>query len=142
MTRRRGARSAVIAVVTGLIVVLLAALVVAGGGDSTAPVAPISAEPVGTPNIATIAASALPKQGHDTLALIAAGGPFPYKQDDGLFANREGRLPKQSRTYYREYTVKTPGAGNRGARRIVTGSRGERYYSADHYETFHRIVAG
>ena len=31
---------------------------------------------------------------------------------------------------------------SRGARRIVTGSRGERYYSADHYETFHRIVAG
>ena len=43
------------------------------------------------------------------------------------------------RVRYREYTVKTPGARNRGARRIVCGKPVECYYSADHYQTFKRI---
>ena len=41
-----------------------------------------------------------------------------------MFGNRERLLPKRSRGYYREYTVKTPGAKDRGARRIVAGSAG------------------
>jgi ribonuclease T1 len=74
-----------------------------------------------------------------TLALIAQGGPFPHDKDGSVFSNREGRLPAQPRGYYREYTVPTPGAKNRGARRIVRGKGGETYYTSDHYKTFTRI---
>jgi ribonuclease T1 len=41
--------------------------------------------------------------------------------------------------YYREYTVKTPRARDRGARRIIAGNGGEFYYTEDHYRTFARI---
>ena len=80
----------------------------------------------------------LPHEARQTLALIASGGPFPYPQDDSVFGNREGRLPKQPRGYYREYTVQTPGLSHRGARRIVTGGRPPAvyYYTDDHYESF------
>jgi len=44
------------------------------------------------------------------------------------------------RARYREYTVKTPGAGSRGTRRIVCGPLPECYYTADHYQTFKRIL--
>jgi len=86
-----------------------------------------------------IAAAALPPEAQQTLARIAAGGPHPYRRDGAVFHNREGRLPARPGGYYREYTVRTPGAPDRGARRIVTGKRGERYYTADHYRTFQRI---
>jgi ribonuclease T1 len=76
----------------------------------------------------------------ETLALIDAGGPFPYPKKDGsVFSNRERRLPAKARGYYREYTVPTPGANNRGARRVVQGREGETYYTDDHYRTFVRI---
>ena len=74
-----------------------------------------------------------------TLALIERGGPFPHEKDGSVFSNREGRLPPQPRGYYREYTVPTPGAKNRGARRIVRGKAGETWYTRDHYRTFTRI---
>lgn len=81
----------------------------------------------------------LPPQARATLALIKAGGPFPYPQDGRTFGNRERRLPLREHGYYREYTVRTPGARDRGARRIVAGNGGEFYYTADHYRTFSRI---
>ena len=81
----------------------------------------------------------LPREAQATLALIKAGGPFPYRQDGRTFGNREGLLPKRDRGYYREYTVTTPGAKDRGARRIVGGQDGEYYYTDDHYRTFRRI---
>lgn len=81
----------------------------------------------------------LPLEASDTLALIKRGGPFPYQQDGSTFGNREGMLPKQERGYYLEYTVKTPGSQDRGARRIVAGRGGEFYYTDDHYRTFRRI---
>ena len=86
-----------------------------------------------------IALADLPPEARHTLALIRAGGPFPYAQDGGTFGNRERLLPRHERGYYREYTVGTPGARDRGARRIVTGSGGEFYYTADHYRSFQRI---
>jgi ribonuclease T1 len=82
----------------------------------------------------------LPKEALKTLELIAKKGPFPYAKDGAVFGNREGRLPKQRRGYYREYTVKTPGERTRGARRIVTGAAGERWYTADHYNSFRLVV--
>lgn len=92
--------------------------------------------------IATIKRSALPKQGQHTLDLIAKGGPFPYKQDGVVFQNRESRLPKKAKGYYREYTVKTPGSSDRGARRVVTGAKGEQFYTDDHYASFRQVVPG
>jgi ribonuclease T1 len=80
----------------------------------------------------------LPPEARATLALVKSGGPFPYPQDGRVFSNREKLLPIQSSGYYREYTVRTPGR-DRGARRIVAGSGGEYYYSADHYRSFRRI---
>lgn len=74
-----------------------------------------------------------------TLRLIDAGGPFPFSRDGIVFGNFEGRLPQMRRGYYHEYTVPTPGARTRGARRIIAGDRGERYYTRDHYRTFVRI---
>jgi len=70
---------------------------------------------------------------------IAAGGPFRHRQDGVVFGNREGRLPAQARGYYHEYTVETPGARDRGARRIIRGQSGELYYTRDHYRTFQKI---
>ena len=92
----------------------------------------------------SVSLSTLPAEARQTLQLIRQGGPFPYPRKDGsTFGNFEKRLPIQPRGYYREYTVPTPGARNRGARRIVAGSppatSGEYYYTDDHYETFRRI---
>ncbi len=82
----------------------------------------------------------LPPQARQTVALIDAGGPFPYAKDGATFNNFEGVLPSRPRGYYREYTVKTPGERDRGARRIVTGDRDrELFYTADHYESFARV---
>ncbi len=89
--------------------------------------------------IGDIALAALPREAHATLALIKAGGPFAYAKDGSAFGNRERLLPPRSRGYYREYTVQTPGARNRGARRIVVGASGDYYYSDDHYNSFRRI---
>lgn len=82
----------------------------------------------------------LPPEARATLALIQKGGPFPNARDGVVFNNREGQLPKRSRGYYHEYTVPTPGARDRGARRIVRGGRGEIYYTDDHYRSFRRVV--
>jgi ribonuclease T1 len=89
--------------------------------------------------LATVTPADLPAQARRTLALIDAGGPFPYDRDGAVFADREGLLPAQRRGCYREYTVPTPGEGDRGARRIVTSCSGPRYWSPDHYESFARI---
>ncbi|MCF8178900.1 MAG: ribonuclease [Sulfuritalea sp.] len=83
----------------------------------------------------------LPREARATLALIDAGGPFPYRRDGIVFQNREHRLPGKPSGYYREYTVTTPGRSGRGARRIVTGDKPPAvfYYTADHYRSFRRI---
>ena len=88
---------------------------------------------------AEVHVSALPQEARATLGRIAGGGPFPYERDGAVFSNREARLPRRERGYYREYTVKTPGVRDRGARRIVAGRGGEYYYTDDHYRTFRRI---
>jgi ribonuclease T1 len=87
-----------------------------------------------------IRSDALPVEARETLALIRKGGPFPYQKDGSPFGNREGLLPKRPRGHYREYTVKTPGSRDRGARRIVAGQAQEFYYTDDHYRTFRRIL--
>ena len=92
------------------------------------------------PGFATVAASELPREAQRTLALIAEGGPFPYRQDGAVFQNRERQLPRQPGGYYHEYTVVTPGSDDRGARRIVTGAGGEIFYTDDHYDSFVQVL--
>jgi len=89
----------------------------------------------------TVAAEQLPAEARQTLRLIDAGGPFPYRRDGVVFKNLERRLPQQPRGYYREYTVPTPGSKDRGARRIVAGEQPPVvfYYTDDHYRSFRRI---
>ena len=86
-----------------------------------------------------IAFNDLPPEARQTLGLIQQGGPFPYSKDGSVFGNFEKRLPIRPRGHYREYTVPTPGAKNRGARRIVAGRDSEYFYTADHYRSFYRI---
>lgn len=118
------------------VVVAAAALcLLAGSGPVTARSA--------TESLPEVASTTLPKEAQATLTLIAQGGPFPYQRDGVVFGNREKRLPARARGYYHEYTVPTPGAKTRGARRIICGgdarSIAECYYTNDHYETFRRI---
>jgi ribonuclease T1 len=83
-----------------------------------------------------VALSRLPPQAGQTVNLIKDRGPFPYRQDGEVFANRSDTLPQCARGYYHEYTVPTPGVGGRGAHRFVVGRRGEFFYTADHYQSF------
>lgn len=99
-----------------------------------------------TPALAEISLSELPTQAQETHRLVLAGGPFPYAKDGTVFGNRERLLPRKARGFYREYTVKTPGARNRGARRLVCGGVPPTtpevcYYTDDHYASFKRIRA-
>lgn len=93
---------------------------------------------------ATVQVAELPRQGRETYELIRQGGPFPYDKDGTVFGNRERLLPIEKRGYYREYTVRTPGSRDRGARRIVCGGPQRTphacYYTADHYASFRKIV--
>ena len=96
------------------------------------------------PALSTMTVAELPPQGQTTFRLIYQGGPFPYEKDGSVFGNRERMLPHQRRGYYREYTVKTPYARNRGARRIVCGGPATTpdkcFYTGDHYASFREIV--
>ncbi|MCE9574347.1 MAG: hypothetical protein K8W52_14465 [Deltaproteobacteria bacterium] len=69
-------------------------------------------------------------------AAIDAGTGFRYHKDGSVWQNRERRLPARPGGYYREYTVDTPGEGDRGARRIIGGQAGELFYTRDHYRSF------
>jgi ribonuclease T1 len=106
---------------------------------------PASAQREGAPQriqiaLADISVKDLPPEARDTLKQIEKGGPYAFDRDGIVFGNFEKRLPLKDRGYYHEFTVKTPGVKHRGARRIVTGKSGEKYYSDDHYKTFKRIV--
>jgi ribonuclease T1 len=92
------------------------------------------------PTLAEISHKSLPPEAHEVIKQIDNGGPFAFERDGIVFGNFEKRLPIKERGYYNEFTVKTPGVKHRGARRIVTGKGGEKYYSDDHYKTFKRVV--
>ena len=99
--------------------------------------------PLGDEAVVTLAS--LPPEVRQTEQLIRQGGPFAHAKDGSVFGNRERQLPRHERGFYREYTVKTPGARDRGARRIVCGGRAATapeacYYTADHYASFKRIL--
>ena len=101
--------------------------------------APAPGEAGGLPSVD---AADLPTEARRTLELISTGGPYAYSRDGAVFQNRERLLPRRAGGYYREYTVPTPGEGDRGARRIITGKGGERYWTPDHYRSFSVIEGG
>lgn len=97
------------------------------------------------PASGSVALTSLPVEAQTTHRLVLSGGPFPYKKDGTVFGNRERLLPSKPRGYYREYTVKTPGSRDRGARRIVCGGQPPTqpaacFYTDDHYSSFRRIA--
>jgi ribonuclease T1 len=95
----------------------------------------------GEQNVLPVVAIAdLPAEARKTLLAIKQGGPFAFKRDGAVFNNFEKVLPKRQHGYYHEYTVVTPGMNNRGVRRIISGETGEYYFTADHYQTFKRIL--
>ncbi|MGW0878603.1 ribonuclease domain-containing protein [Streptomyces sp. NPDC002671] len=126
----------------GLLVVLAALLTGCSSASSTTH--PSTGTAVPTPawvrGMRTVEASELPAEARQTLALIDQGGPFPYARDGVVFGNFEGRLPRHERGYYHEYTVRTPGSRDRGARRIVAGEHAEIYYTDDHYKSFRAVL--
>ena len=95
-----------------------------------------SAPAVDGSGLEAVPASSLPPEARETLALIARGGPYPYSRDGAVFSNFERLLPRKPSGYYKEFTVRTPGESDRGARRIVVGESGDKYYTPDHYRTF------
>jgi len=108
------------------------------GGQSGTYLTPVRSE--AQPGLAgQVAVRDLPPEAREVLALIRRGGPFPYSKDGIVFSNREHILASRPRGYYHEYTVPTPHAKNRGARRIIAGRDGEFFYTDDHYATFRRI---
>ncbi|MEO8386077.1 MAG: ribonuclease domain-containing protein [Betaproteobacteria bacterium] len=95
-----------------------------------------------------VSVSELPGEARETLALIRKGGPYPYSKDGSIFSNRERILPKEPRGFYHEFTVKTPHARDRGARRVICGGALAKqqpqvletcYYTDDHYASFKKI---
>jgi ribonuclease T1 len=113
-------------------VVILLVLVLGGVGSAVARRDEVRDLPI-------VRVNELPREARETLVLIQRGGPFPYRRDGSIFGNRERRLPPRPNGYYHEYTVPTPGARDRGGRRVITGEPGEYYYTDDHYNTFRRI---
>lgn len=95
----------------------------------------------------TVAYGQLPKDAQAIIRAIQLRQSFAYNKDGSVFQNREHILPNQPKGYYREYTVVTSGADNRGPRRIIAGqgvagdvaSSGEYYYTSDHYRTFYKV---
>jgi ribonuclease T1 len=131
----RRARRPLLALVV-LVALLVIGYVARSAGSSHAG----HGHPSGSPTAGAVALSHLPVQAAQTVTLIRAGGPFPYPRNDGVvFHNDEHLLPSERDGYYREYTVPTPGASTRGARRIVTGADGTYWYTGDHYESFDRV---
>ncbi|HEY1297709.1 MAG TPA: ribonuclease domain-containing protein [Chloroflexota bacterium] len=129
--------------VVALVLGMLAALGCTAGATAQRPAAAPTtqaalAKPAVDPasGLPVIHVADLPPEAGKTLGLIERGGPFPHRQDGATFQNREGLLPSRRAGYYKEYTVDTPGSDDRGARRIVAGASGERYWTNDHYDSF------
>jgi len=84
----------------------------------------------------------VPPVARETLSYIRQHGYAPPGHVGGrVFGNYEGELPRydarRRRIEYREWDVHPKAEGrNRGAERLVTGSDGRVWYTADHYRTF------
>jgi ribonuclease T1 len=123
-----------------LLALLIAAVLgLSGCGSSSSKTAAAALKPEG---MAAVAETSLPAEARDVIKRIENGGSFDYRQDGVTFQNRERLLPAEPSGYYREYTVATPGAVDRGARRLILGKNGELYYTPDHYKSFLWVLRG
>jgi ribonuclease T1 len=75
----------------------------------------------------------------ETLERIAAEERLRFRNDGSVFGNRERRLPSKQAGYYREWVHPTPELDGPGPQRVVTGEKGEIYYTHDHYRTFKKL---
>ena len=121
----------------GIVLAAMLWLPLASQGSTTSSSPGLQAGQGGLP---VVAVADLSPEARDTLRAIKQGGPFAFKHDGAVFNNFEKILPKRRHGYYHEYTVVTPGKNNRGVRRIISGEDSEYYYTADHYQTFKRIL--
>ena len=124
---------------TAGLALLMAGTVAFGAAGRTPPPSPQTASPV------IVTRAEMPREALVVEQAIRRGGPFRYAKDGIVFGNRERLLPGRPRGYWREYTVDTPGARDRGARRIVCGGEPPSapescYYTDDHYASFRRIA--
>ena len=83
------------------------------------------------------------KEIQNTIDRVNLRSPL-YSQDGSKFKNSHLISPNAKRLDtkgdYTEWTVRTPGVGNRGKRRIVYDKKsGRAYYSHDHYEDYIEI---
>lgn len=84
----------------------------------------------------------IPIYARDTLAYIRQHAFAPPGYVGGrIYGNYDGQLPRynarRKRIEYREWDVRPKAEGhNRGAERLVTGSDGRVWFTADHYHTF------
>jgi len=115
------------------------------GGDALElhmPGKPVKARPAPLPRLY----KDLEPEAKPVLENIRQGLPTRYPKHDGAdFGNFGGYLPKATKGHYKEYTVPTPGAPDRGGRRLVLGGLSptgpqDVYYSGDHYVTFRRVI--
>jgi ribonuclease T1 len=130
-----GSRKRITFALIGLVVLVVAGWFVREATTGAAP-------PGDNSGLQVKALSTLPREAADTWRLIEKGGPFKSNRDGVLFENREKRLPAKPGSYYREYTVPTPGSNDRGARRLVYGQERELYYTEDHYVSFVLVDPG
>ena len=123
-------------------VIAFLVLIVAAGGWALVRSNTSPAPPTSTGGLPSCPLATLPREAADTVRAIHSGGPFASPRHDGVvFGNREGHLPGQAKGYYHEYTVISPGAGDRSTKRIVTGGvpvthPPQYFYTGDHYDSF------
>lgn len=116
-----------------------------GSGGAQSALAVDEADAVGVSGLESCPVNILPTEAEPVINDILTGGPYTYPgEDGGHFGNYEGVLPDERNSYYRSFTVDTPGLHHRGAKRIVVGGGTEDdpdvwYYSDDHYESFCEI---
>lgn len=131
------------ALVALVLLVLVGWLIKSGDDDSPTSSPPASssstsgaAVPGAAPGLDVKALSTLPREATSTWQAIQRGEPYPNPRDGVVFENREQRLPARKVGYYHEFTVPTPNSDDRGARRLISGSARELYYTGDHYRSF------
>lgn len=127
--------------------VIGAAIVAAGwfgiqGGDDDGGSSGSQSAGASSSDADTCTVDTLPPEAKKQIDDILQDAPPDDGEADGKhFGNYEGLLPKKKSSYYREYTVKTPGINHRGERRIVVGGGTKTdpevwYYTSDHFESF------
>ncbi len=134
MIRWRGILAQLAAGLVCLLVLL--PLAACGPGPGAAAPPPAQAHRQATPQ------DPIPGHARETRAYNRQHGFAPPGYVGGrVFGNYEGLLPRydthRKRIEYREWDVRPKAEGrNRGAERLITGSDGRAWYSADHYRSF------